>query len=274
MSSSRTPPVGWRAVAAFLAVTFGWSWGFWVPQALVAEGYLDSVPALPELGAFGPTVAAFVLVVYAGGVQGARQLAGRAVQLDYPRRWVGVALLLAPILVLASLAVAVVTGTTPSFPWSGNLLVLPIAFAFILVLGGPIQEEFGWRGYLLDALQSRFGAVTSGVLVGIVWAVWHLPLFYIPSETIYYRNPFLGFAVSITLFSVLMTWVYNNTNRSLLPALLFHASFNWSQAMFPILDSDPASLAFVALLAVSTAAVVAYWGSDTLVRIGGDRSPS
>ncbi|WP_411963243.1 lysostaphin resistance A-like protein [Haloferax sp. YSMS24] len=274
MSSSRTPPVGWRAVAAFLAVTFGWSWGFWVPQALVAEGYLDSVPALPELGAFGPTVAAFALVVYAGGVQGARQLAGRAVQLDYPRRWVGVALSLAPILVLASLAVAVVTGTTPSFPWSGNLLVLPIAFAFILVLGGPIQEEFGWRGYLLDALQSRFGAVTSGVLVGIVWAVWHLPLFYIPSETIYYRNPFLGFAVSITLFSVLMTWVYNNTNRSLLPALLFHASFNWSQAMFPILDSDPASLAFVALLAVSTAAVVAYWGSDTLVRIGADRSPS
>ncbi|WP_416839516.1 type II CAAX prenyl endopeptidase Rce1 family protein [Haloferax sp. DFSO52] len=269
MSSSRSRPVESRGIAAFLLLTFGWSWAFWVPRALVSEGYLESFPVLPELGAFGPTVAAFVLVAYTGGLQGAVRLARRAVQLDYPRRWLGVALLFAPVVVLVALAVAVVTDTTPSFPWAGNPLVLPIAFVVILLLGGPIQEEFGWRGYLLDALQARFGAVGSGVLVGLVWAVWHFPLFYIPSETIYYRNPFLGFVVSITLFSVLLTWVYNNTNRSLLPALLFHASFNWSQAMFPVLDSDPASLAFVALLAVSTIAVVAYWGRETLVRGSG-----
>lgn len=267
MSSPRQS-ANWRAIAVFLLLTFGWSWGFWVPQALVSEGYLASFPTLPALGAFGPTIAAFALVVYADGFQGAKRLAGRAVQLNYSKRWIGIALLFAPVVVLASLGVAIATGTTPSFPWEGNLLVLPIAFVFILFLGGPIQEEFGWRGYLLDELQARFGAVASGVLIGIVWAIWHLPLFYIPSETIYYRNPFLGFAVSITLFSVLLTWVYNNTNRSLLPALLFHASFNWSQGMFPILDSDPASLAFVGLLAVSTIVVVVYYGVETLVRSG------
>ena len=274
MASSRERPVVWKRVAVFVLLTFGWSWGFWMPRALASEGILDSVPALPELGAFGPTVAAFALVTYSGGLRGASRLAGRAIQLDYPKRWLGVALLFTPVAVLVSLAVAIATGTTPSFPWTGNLLVLPLAFAFILLLGGPLQEEFGWRGYLLDALQTRFGAVQSGVVVGLVWAVWHLPLFYIPSETIYYQNPFLGFAVSITLFSVLMTWVYNNTDRSLLPALLFHASFNWSQAMFPILDSDPASLAFVVLLTVSTIVVAAYWGADTLVRGEGSPSPS
>ncbi|KAB1196451.1 MULTISPECIES: CPBP family intramembrane glutamic endopeptidase [Haloferax] len=272
--ASRSRSTTWRAVAVFLLLTFGWSWVFWVPRALVSEGYIESFPLLPELGAFGPTIAAFVLVVYADGLQGAKRLAGRALQLDYPKRWVGVALLFAPVVVFASLAVAVATDTTPSFPWAGNLLVLPIAFVFILLLGGPIQEEFGWRGYLLDALQERFGAVVSGVIIGLTWAIWHVPLFYIPSETIYYQNPFLGFAVSITLFSVLLTWVYNNTNRSLLPALLFHASFNWSQAMFPILDSDPASLTFVALLAVSTIAVAVYWGRERLVRGGDDISPS
>ena len=143
---------------------------------------------------------------------------------------------------------------------------IAVAFVFIFVLGGPLQEEFGRRGYLLDPLQERLSALGGGVIIGLIWAVWHLPLFYIPSETIYFRNPFLGFAVSITLLSVLMTWVYNNTNRSLLPVLLFHASFNWSQAMFPILDSDPASLTLVGLLALVAVTVVGYWGPRRLVR--------
>jgi hypothetical protein len=67
---------------------------------------------------------------------------------------------------------------------------------------------------------------------------------------------FLGFAVSITLLSVLMTWVYNDTNGSLLPALLMHTSWNWAQGMFPVLESDPASLAMVGLLVIATVLVV------------------
>jgi len=61
-----------RKVGAFLVLTFGWSWGFWGPKALVAEGLVESVPVLPELGAFGPTVVAFVLVTYTDGLSGAR----------------------------------------------------------------------------------------------------------------------------------------------------------------------------------------------------------
>jgi membrane protease YdiL (CAAX protease family) len=139
-----------------------------------------------------------------------------------------VALVLPPAIVGTALAVAVATGTTPTFPWADQPIVLFIAFVWIFVLGGPIQEEFGWRGYLLDPLQERLTALGGGLAVGLVWAVWHLPLFYIPSETIYYQNLFLGFAVSITLLSVLMTWVYNSTNGSLLPALLMHTSWNWA----------------------------------------------
>ena len=263
-----------RRVPAFLLLTFAWSWGFWLPEALAAEGLVGGVPALPRLGAFGPTVAAFALVVYADGLAGARELAARAVRLDFPTRWLLPALLLSPALVAVGLAVAVATGTTPAFPWADQPLVLPVAFAFVLLLGGPLQEEFGWRGYLLDPLQERFTAVGGGALVGVVWARWHRPLFCIPSETIYYRNPVLGFVVSITLFSILLTWVYDNTNRSLLPAILFHASFNWSQVMFPVLDSDAGSLAFVVALAVTTVAVVAYWGPRRLVRGDGGSSPS
>jgi hypothetical protein len=256
--------VGTAGILAFLALTFAWSWGIWGPRALVAEGIVESAPFLPNIGAFGPTVAAFVLVAYADGFAGVRRLAGRAVQLDYPKRWILLALLLPPAIVGAALAVAVATDTTPTFPWAGQPVVLLLAFAFVLLLGGPLQEEFGWRGYLLDPLQERFTALGGGIAVGLVWAVWHVPLFFIPSETVYYRNPFLGFVVSITLLSVLMTWVYNNTNGSLLPAILLHTTWNWSQGMFPVIDSDPGSLAMVGLLVAATVLVVVYSGPRRL----------
>jgi hypothetical protein len=263
-SKSGDNDVGIGGIVVFLVLTFAWSWGFWGPKVLLAAGVVKGVPVLPNLGAFGPTVAAFLLVAYANGFEGVRRLAGRAVQLDYPTRWILVALVLPPAIVGTALAVAVATGTTPTFPWADQPIVLFIAFVWIFVLGGPIQEEFGWRGYLLNPLQERLTPLGGGLAVGLVWAVWHLPLFYIPSETIYYQNPFLGFAVSITLLSVLMTWVYNSTNGSLLPALLMHTSWNWAQGMFPILDSDPASLAMVGLLVAATIVVVVYSGPKRL----------
>jgi membrane protease YdiL (CAAX protease family) len=265
-SKSNDKAVGIRGIVAFLALTFAWSWGIWGPKVLLEQGLVEGGPVLPNLGAFGPTVAAFILVAYANGVGGVRRLAGRAIQLDYPKRWILVALLLPPTIVGGALAVAMATGTTPTFPWAGQPIILVIAFVWIFLLGGPIQEEFGWRGYLLDPLQERLTPLGGALAVGFVWAVWHLPLFYIPSETIYYANPFLGFAVSITLLSVLMTWVYNSTNRSLLPALLMHTSWNWAQGMFPVLDSDPASLAMVGLLVAATIVVVVYSGRKRLGR--------
>ncbi|WP_236039596.1 CPBP family intramembrane glutamic endopeptidase [Haloarcula salinisoli] len=260
-------------IVSFLFLTFAWSWGFWGSKILLEMGVVEGVPVLPNLGAFGPTVAAVLLIAYANGFDGVRRLASRAIQFDYPRRWLLVALLLPPAIVGGALAVAVATGTTPTFPWAGQPIVLAIAFVWILLLGGPVQEEFGWRGYLLDPLQERLTPLGGGLAVGLIWAIWHLPLFYIQSATIYYQNPFLGFAVSITLLSVLMTWVYNSTNGSLLPVLLMHTSWNWAQGMFPILESDPASLAMVGFLAAATILVVVYTGPKRLGRLGNVSRP-
>jgi membrane protease YdiL (CAAX protease family) len=254
----------------FFGLTFAFSWGIWLPKAAVAQGVemplVERLAELPQVGAFGPSLAAVVLVLASQGFRGVRTLLRRAVDLRFEKRWLLPALLLPPVIVLGALAVAVAQGESPEYPWTGEPIVLPVAFVFILLLGGPLQEEFGWRGVALDPVQSRFGALGGGLVLGIIWAVWHVPLFFIPSETIYYNRPYFGFFVSITLLSVLMTWVYNNTNGSLLPVILLHASWNWSNGMFPAIDSDSGGLALVVLLTLTAIAVVVYWGPARLVR--------
>lgn len=107
-----------------------------------------------------------------------------------------------------------------------NLLYSSI---FILLLG-PLPEEVGWRGYLLDRLQLRFNPLGASIIVGLLWFAWHLPLFFMPG---YYErvggspDP-LQFGVLIILGSILYTWIYNNTDRSILGAIVLHFAGNFT----------------------------------------------
>ena len=257
-----------RHLVLFFVLAFGWSWLLWGPKVLAAQGVIAGWPDLPEVAAFGPTIAGIVMVYASRGRMGVHRLVERTVTVGFPSRWVVVALALFPMLAGTTLLLATTQGVTPTAPWDDDLVVLPGAFVYILLLGGPLQEEYGWRGYALDPLQTRFGAAGGSVVLGVLWSLWHLPLYYFPTETIVYDKPFWGLLVSVTMLSVLMTWVYNNTGGSLLAMLLMHASFNWSQAMFlfPVLDRDVVSLIFFGVAAVVTVTVVLVWGPRDLVR--------
>jgi membrane protease YdiL (CAAX protease family) len=103
-----------------------------------------------------------------------------------------------------------------------------ILFLIFSMLFGPLPEELGWRGYALDRLQERHSALISSLLLGAMWSLWHLPLFLM--EGTYQRSEFrsgeiwfvLNFIVSILALTIVMTWVYNNTKRSILSAILIH----------------------------------------------------
>jgi uncharacterized protein len=254
---------------AFFVLTFGFSWAIWLPKVLAARGLSTGLEGLPEVGAFGPTIAAVVLVYLHGGSRGVKRLLGRVLDAGFGWRWYLAALLLFPAITLFALAVAMTVGETPTFPWTGQAVVLPIAFVYVLLLGGPLQEEFGWRGYALEPLQERLGALGAGTLLGVIWGLWHLPWFYMPSMTIYYQRPFIGFLVSITLLSVAMTWIYDGTGGSLLAMVLVHASFNWSHAMFPALETETGGTVFLLAMVVLVAAIVRRHGVRRFDR--GDR---
>jgi membrane protease YdiL (CAAX protease family) len=106
-------------------------------------------------------------------------------------------------------------------------------FLRIAVLGGPFEEELGWRGFALPRLQSRWSAFRSAVALGVVWGLWHIPLYFISGTGQIETAAGSGAAFAIVAFtvwttglSVLFTWLFNQTGGSVLIAMLFHASVN------------------------------------------------
>jgi membrane protease YdiL (CAAX protease family) len=136
-----------------------------------------------------------------------------------------------------------------------------MGFLFLL---GPLPEEIGWRGFLLDRLQLRYRALTASLLLGVAWFAWHGPLFLISG---YYGRAgsapeLLPFGASIVLAAVLYTWIYNHTGRSVPAAVLFHFSGNLTGEL---LDAPTVVYRYELLLtAVVVLVMVWWWGGKML----------
>ncbi len=103
-----------------------------------------------------------------------------------------------------------------------------------LVIGGPLAEQMGWRGYAEPRLQARFGAWWESLIGGVLWALWHLPGFVWPSLLANVPLPFSWFLLQVVAWSFLFTWLYIHTQGSLLLAFLFHWSIDAMTSMLPI----------------------------------------
>jgi membrane protease YdiL (CAAX protease family) len=205
--------------AAFFALAIGISWIAWIPLflALPAATSLIMIP-----GAFGPAVAAGVVLRVRG--RSIRGWFGNSLDWRIGKRWYLIALGL-PVVVALGFAsgFVVITGRVESSPLATSAMsYLPMVVTYAVVGGG--QEEFGWRGYALPALQERYDALTASIVIGLGWATWHLPPFFfgIPG----YTGSFLAYVVMVTGISVIMTWLYNNTGGSVLLAMLLHGGLN------------------------------------------------
>lgn len=133
-----------------------------------------------------------------------------------------------------------------------NPLIALVCFVTILIAGGPLGEEFGWRGFLLPQLEERFRPDISGIIVGVVWACWHLPMFLFHVEG--YQMPFLMYLIQTIFMSLLCTWVYHTSGKSLLMILLFHT-----------MDNFVCSIAFPALLNGENLYAIFYWSIQIIL---------
>jgi membrane protease YdiL (CAAX protease family) len=224
-----------RQVLAFFALTLGVSWLLWTPIAFHSQlgVTIPAVLAGPAVivGGFGPAIAA-VLTTWRGDGS-VRRLVASVVDWRHQPTWYVVALVTMPALVPVGTAIYAAVGGVVDVSIPGpRLATYPVNFLFVLVSGGS-QEELGWRGFALPRLQSAYGGTVASLLIGAVWAVWHLPLFAIPASS-QYGQAFLPYAASVFGFSILLTWLYNGTGGSVLLAMLFHASLNASTTLYPI----------------------------------------
>ncbi len=248
-----------RNLWLFFVIAFAWSWIFWMPEVLW-DFHLYLAP-------FGPTMAAFLLAYINEGRSGVWDLLKRGIDFRFKKIWFVPIFLLMPAIVGVSFLLAVFSGepmpenTVLSQPW----IIIP-AFFYIFFLGGPVEEEFGWRGYALDRLQVNYNALISSVILGIIWGLWHLPLFFIPRQEMYYNIPIWGFILGTIFFSIIFTWVYNNTGRSILAVLLLHTTGNLSHFIFPVTATKFGGLYSLILNAVVVIIILIVWGPKRMVR--------
>lgn len=266
----------YKRVWWFFVVTYAFSWIFWVPNALAAQGaalpagLADFLASPLNPAAFGPFFSAFLLTFLQQGGKGVLQLLKRGIDFRFKKTWLIAILLLPFVLFGGSVWVSILAGVrSVDLSVVSNPPYALIAFFVILFTAGPLQEEFGWRGYALPRLQSRLNALTSSVILGFFWWLWHLPAVFIPGSFMTDNLVvFLALLVVITLTSILFTWIYNNTKGSVLATILTHTAMNWSiWSAMPSMKMDlPTSGFMIAFLAIAVLVIVRIWGSAHLSR--------
>jgi membrane protease YdiL (CAAX protease family) len=180
-------------------------------------------------------VAAVILTAREGGRTEVRALLGRIVRWRVAAVWYGVAILGPLALMLAAIALHVALGgQTPGLGAVIGALPTVIFVSLYMLIFVALGEEVGWRGYALPALQARHGAFVASVILGVMWALWHVPHFFNPA-TLYSDLPFVLFLAYLIPFSILITWIFNSTGGSLLMAMLVHAVMNASLQLWKVL---------------------------------------
>ena len=208
-----------RSLLKFFSLTFALAWISWAASRAISHG--SGLVIL--FGVFAPGIVALVLTERAEGRAATRALIARVFKWEVGARWYVFAILYVPaIKLLVALVHRVVTGVWPRFSEEPIYLMGASLLVSTWVQAG---EEIGWRGYALPRLSERFGLAQAGVILGVIWATWHLPLFFFSAaDTLGQSFPL--YVLQVTAISVTMAWLYWRTRGSLLLVMLFHAAVN------------------------------------------------
>lgn len=253
----------------YFILTFAIAWAVWMPVGMLVAGPSVALLILP--GVWAPTVAAVLITGLTEGRSGVRSLLGGFLKWRVGIHWYLFAILGGTAVAFVAIGIHVLWGgSAPTLdavagrlglpPERANTLfaMLPIAFLGSIFVGGPIAEELGWRGYAQARLQPKVGAARAGAIIGFIWSLWHLPLFFfLPEATgdvpIFYYVPL------VTAWGVLFGWLYVRTNGSVLLCVLFHAGVNFALgALGLVILTGSTRLLAIYVLLWSGAAVLVF----------------
>ncbi|MER7010687.1 CPBP family intramembrane glutamic endopeptidase [Saccharopolyspora sp. NPDC000359] len=232
----------------FLAVTFATAWASWGVAIALGQPAMSFPTVIPYLlGAFGPMIGAIAVRV--------RRAARRQPAPEHTVRFPLTGLLWLPVLLVVAAGTVVggallgqqLGGPVVSLPAALTLLEMsggPIAFAAVMLVVGPLSEEFGWRGTMHPRLRAKMGRLLAGLLLGVVWSVWHLPLFFVAGTV---QNAFglfsfsgLTYLVSVIPMAVLAAYGYERAG--VLGAVIVHFGTNATMSLVGISELLPQAL--------------------------------
>lgn len=224
--------LGW-----FMAAAFGFTW-------LLVGAYIYAAPTMSSLlgpmrfgapaffvAVYAPTLAAILVTAVRYGRTGLTDLFGSLIRSKVGWVWIALSVLGYPALwLVVALIRATFSGELAAFDLRPWLVSLPMVLlgGHVLKDPGALGEELGWRGFALPRILELTDARAASIILGVIWAVWHLPAFFLSSLS--QSNVDFGlFVVNVTAFSVLMTWLFVNTRGSVLwagivPHMLFNAT--------------------------------------------------
>ena len=220
------------------------------------------------LSAFSPTIGALIISSIIGGKNEVGRLLSGFTRWKVRPGWY----LAAAYLVLGPLAFALIyiaLGNPPSGNPSGMTASVILSQIVFTLFSGPLAEEAGWRGFALPRLQTRFNALVSSLILGVIWCCWHIPL-YFQAESSQQGIPFPVYLMLVVTVTLYMTWLYNNTRGSLIITVLAHFSFNLSGGFIAgTLGLLPPMVLYVvagSMLVLTVVGVVLYFGTGSLSR--------
>ncbi|MCF7914802.1 MAG: CPBP family intramembrane metalloprotease [Spirochaetaceae bacterium] len=256
-------------VTSFFILTFLVSWGFWLPMVLMGK----ESSLLRIAGTYGPLLSALVVSFGSGGYKELRRLLRPFRIWRVSPGWYFFCFFSTALVIFAAMKIYLAAGGHPLAFKDPQRIYLALPVFLYILLFSVLGEETGWRGFALPRLQERMGPLPASLVIGLIWGLWHIPLFLIPENFHQHIHPVLFILQDVAL-AVVITWLYNGTGGSLLLVHLFHAASNTSLGVLPVLPMDtggdprPLYITF-GLLALLAAGIILSW---TLSPSGGIKS--
>jgi len=228
----------------------------WIPLFLSALNLMSTENSAPFfiLGAFGPMMAAFIITYKVNGFQGCKKLLQQFIRFKISWKWYVLSFTI-PIAIVLSVLVLLYIVANPDIDIN---FMDPFEFfaGFIVSLLIVTGEEFGWRGFALPRLQSKYNALKSSLILGVLWSIIHFPLMFVQPERaagIHLLIILPGFVLLMIFLTIIITFLYNSSGGSVLIPCIFHASLGMSNHLYKSPNHDYDMLAMYLFLVVTCA---------------------
>lgn len=237
-----------QMIIKYLIITFLYTWCVWGIIVASSKGIIFPDISLKYtfefiiLGGLSPSVLAFIFEGITEGKKGIIRLLKKILIWRVNPLWYVFSLGYIPFIYYLPAFLCKIFGEQyiirPRFQFI-NLFILFIGQMF----AGPINEEFGWRGFVLPRLQQKMSPIMASITVGIIHATWHIPLYFISGQY-QFKSNFIIYLLIVVCYSFIYTWLYNGTGGSILFVCLLHASFNFQPNYFYVATPSNPSVLF------------------------------